>query len=278
MSSSDEDEKFLYGSDDEGAPATASDKKRNISKSEEPAVKRAKNNEAKTVGSSSSSDEESSDEENSEDESDVEFIIGVGTDSSKLDSKQAGASTSTAGSKPTTIAAPTLEVATALEETDALTANGSGEGLGDETVEDTPQAQPGTERHPVLDLNAPGKLGDQLVTDIDPEVLKEKPWRQPGANLSDYFNYGFNEQTWIEYLHKQEKLRAEYNPHKLLVGLLALQQQGKLNDSGSDGKGQDNGPPSMAPPGFPMGMPPMFGGFPFPFPGMMNNMNPQQKK
>lgn len=82
----------------------------------------------------------------------------------------------------------------------------------------------------------------------------------------------------MEYLHRQEKLRAEYNPHKLLMGLLALQQQGKLNDTGADGMSQDNVPATMAPPGFPMGMPPMFGGFPFPFPGMMNNMNSQQKK
>ncbi|SCV02483.1 LAME_0H01552g1_1 [Lachancea meyersii CBS 8951] len=278
MSSSDEDEKFLYGSDDENhAPeASVNNKKR---PAENGAAEAPKRPNIATAESSSSSEEDSSDGDDSEDESDVEFIIGVGSDSSKLDSKQVTTSTANGTSKVPTVATPALQVGTALEETGDVTITGNGDAADEATVDSTPQAQPGTERHPTLDLKAPGKLGDQLITDIDPEVLKEKPWRQPGANLSDYFNYGFNEQTWMEYLHKQEKLRAEYNPHKMLMGLLALQQQGKLNDSGSDGKGPENGMSSnMAPPGFPMGMPPMFGGFPFPFPGMINNMNPQQKK
>ncbi|XP_060772017.1 pre-mRNA 3'-end-processing factor FIP1 [Neoarius graeffei] len=39
------------------------------------------------------------------------------------------------------------------------------------------------------------------------EELEEKPWRKPGADLSDYFNYGFNEDTWKTYCDKQRKLR-----------------------------------------------------------------------
>ncbi|SCU96566.1 LAFA_0G06964g1_1 [Lachancea sp. 'fantastica'] len=277
MSSSDEDEKFLYGSEDEGAASSSATKNNKKRPAEDMAAGDVTTQRAKTAESSSSNEEEdddSSEGEDSEDESDVEFIIGVGTDSSKLDSKQGAGSTATGVAKTVSVAAPTLEVGSTIGKP------GDEDATQQEPVLDgTPQAQPGTERLPTLDLNAPGQLGDQLVTDIDPEVLKEKPWRQPGANLSDYFNYGFNEQTWMEYLHKQEKLRAEYNPHKLLMGLLALQQQGKLNDPGSDGKGQDTGMPSnMATTGFPMGMPSMFGGFPFPFPGMMNNMNQQQKK
>jgi len=27
--------------------------------------------------------------------------------------------------------------------------------------------------------------------------LFDKPWRKPGADVSDYFNYGFNEDTWV---------------------------------------------------------------------------------
>ncbi|KAF7690121.1 pre-mRNA 3'-end-processing factor FIP1 isoform X2 [Silurus meridionalis] len=37
--------------------------------------------------------------------------------------------------------------------------------------------------------------------------LEEKPWRRPGADLSDYFNYGFNEDTWKTYCDKQRRLR-----------------------------------------------------------------------
>ncbi|KAL1836133.1 hypothetical protein VTJ49DRAFT_5544 [Mycothermus thermophilus] len=39
-----------------------------------------------------------------------------------------------------------------------------------------------------------------------------KPWRKPGTDPSDYFNYGFDEFTWALYAQKQEALRAEYNP------------------------------------------------------------------
>lgn len=97
----------------------------------------------------------------------------------------------------------------------------------------------------------------------------------------------------MEYLHKQEKLQQEYNPHKILMGLLTLQQQGKLNGPnkmeqstnntgdmnninsmhGNNMMNQHNGNRSMPPTGFPPL--PMFGGFPpFGMPGMMPPMNP----
>nr|XP_046196836.1 pre-mRNA 3'-end-processing factor FIP1-like [Oncorhynchus gorbuscha] len=38
-------------------------------------------------------------------------------------------------------------------------------------------------------------------------IFEEKPWRKPGADLSDYFNYGFNEDTWKGYCDKQKRLR-----------------------------------------------------------------------
>ncbi|XP_051511414.1 pre-mRNA 3'-end-processing factor FIP1-like isoform X2 [Myxocyprinus asiaticus] len=53
-----------------------------------------------------------------------------------------------------------------------------------------------------LDLNAEGNL-----LEVDVESFEEKPWRKPGADLSDYFNYGFNEDTWKAYCDKQRRLR-----------------------------------------------------------------------
>ena len=38
----------------------------------------------------------------------------------------------------------------------------------------------------------------------------DKPWRKPGADITDYFNYGFNEETWIAYCLKQKRLRSEH--------------------------------------------------------------------
>ncbi|KAK4112842.1 Fip1-domain-containing protein [Canariomyces notabilis] len=48
--------------------------------------------------------------------------------------------------------------------------------------------------------------------DIDKDLPdNDKPWRKPGTDLSDYFNYGFDEFTWALYAQKQEALRAEYD-------------------------------------------------------------------
>jgi len=47
------------------------------------------------------------------------------------------------------------------------------------------------------------------VYDIDIDALEEKPWRKAGADITDYFNYGFTEETWKSYCQKQVQLRLE---------------------------------------------------------------------
>lgn len=37
----------------------------------------------------------------------------------------------------------------------------------------------------------------------------DKPWRRPGTDMADYFNYGFDEFTWASYCLKQDSLRKE---------------------------------------------------------------------
>jgi hypothetical protein len=32
--------------------------------------------------------------------------------------------------------------------------------------------------------------------DVDIDALETQPWRHKDADISDYFNYGFNEKTW----------------------------------------------------------------------------------
>lgn len=32
--------------------------------------------------------------------------------------------------------------------------------------------------------------------DVDIDMLEEKPWRKPGIDIADYFNYGFDERGW----------------------------------------------------------------------------------
>ncbi|TRY88978.1 hypothetical protein DNTS_013347 [Danionella cerebrum] len=58
-----------------------------------------------------------------------------------------------------------------------------------------------------VDLEAPGSINGVPVMEVDMESFEEKPWRKPGADLSDYFNYGFNEDTWKAYCEKQKRLR-----------------------------------------------------------------------
>ena len=42
----------------------------------------------------------------------------------------------------------------------------------------------------------------------------EKAWRRPGTDMSDYFNYGFDEFTWASYCLKQSTLRQEISESK----------------------------------------------------------------
>lgn len=42
----------------------------------------------------------------------------------------------------------------------------------------------------------------------------DKPWRRPGTDMTDYFNYGFDEFTWASYCLKQDSLRKEVSDSK----------------------------------------------------------------
>ncbi|XP_075690441.1 uncharacterized protein LOC142658718 [Rhinoderma darwinii] len=57
-----------------------------------------------------------------------------------------------------------------------------------------------------IDFSAPGCINGLPVLEVDLDSFEEKPWRKPGADLSDYFNYGFNEATWKVYCEKQKRL------------------------------------------------------------------------
>ncbi|CAB3397101.1 unnamed protein product [Caenorhabditis bovis] len=61
-----------------------------------------------------------------------------------------------------------------------------------------------------LDLDGTPMVNDKPIYDIDLAQMEDRPWRQPGADITDYFNYGFNEDTWNLYCERQKKLRAEF--------------------------------------------------------------------
>ncbi|KAK8741027.1 hypothetical protein OTU49_002453, partial [Cherax quadricarinatus] len=57
------------------------------------------------------------------------------------------------------------------------------------------------------DFNSPGKINGVPITEFNLADLEDKPWRKPGADISDYFNYGFNEETWFKYCERQKRMR-----------------------------------------------------------------------
>uniref|UniRef100_K3WAR0 Pre-mRNA polyadenylation factor Fip1 domain-containing protein n=1 Tax=Globisporangium ultimum (strain ATCC 200006 / CBS 805.95 / DAOM BR144) TaxID=431595 RepID=K3WAR0_GLOUD len=51
--------------------------------------------------------------------------------------------------------------------------------------------------------------GRRTAFDVDIDMLEDKPWRKPGVDISDYFNYGFDEHSWREYAGRQLRLRRD---------------------------------------------------------------------
>lgn len=39
----------------------------------------------------------------------------------------------------------------------------------------------------------------RTIFDINIEALEQKPWRQPGVDITDYFNFDLNEESWRSY-------------------------------------------------------------------------------
>ncbi|RIB27065.1 Fip1 motif-domain-containing protein [Gigaspora rosea] len=50
-------------------------------------------------------------------------------------------------------------------------------------------------RTPGVDINAVGPLDGTSIYNVDLNSVEDKPWKKPGTDVTDYFNYGFNEYT-----------------------------------------------------------------------------------
>ena len=111
-----------------------------------------------------------------------------------------------------------------------------------------------------LDINKVGLYNDIPVTQLSLDELKDKPWRLPGADISDYFNFGFDEISWRAYCAKNEKMRNDFNPGKVITELLAVGSipptLSQIMPNGASGSGST---PGSMPPPFMMGMPGFMG-------------------
>ncbi|CAG8552292.1 6015_t:CDS:10 [Ambispora leptoticha] len=71
-----------------------------------------------------------------------------------------------------------------------------------------------TSRNPAVDINAVGQIEGVNLYDVDLDSFEDKPWRKPGADITDYFNFGFNEHTWRSYCAKQKQIREDQHQRK----------------------------------------------------------------
>lgn len=59
---------------------------------------------------------------------------------------------------------------------------------------------------PKIDLNRDGTVDGRSVYEVDIAALENKGWRRPGSDLSDWFNYGFDEISWEAYAVRRREL------------------------------------------------------------------------
>lgn len=176
---------------------------------------------AKAPEPAAADDDDDDEEEYDESDDDIDIII---------------------GDAPITAASGTETATEGTKEESAAPASGS-------------SAQKPQESALGVDVNAVAEYEGKPLTQVDLETLKEKPWRAPGVDITDYFNYGFDEFSWTYYCSKQDKLRGEFNPQKVFAQLMGTKP----------GSGGPPMPPMM---GMPMmaGMPSFPGGAPPPMP------------
>ncbi|KAF2816192.1 uncharacterized protein BDZ99DRAFT_130669 [Mytilinidion resinicola] len=167
-----------------------------------------------TLDAELESGEEEEEEEEEESDSDIEIITDrPQEEESKPTTKAAAESTKEASRAP----AEPSSTRTAQQQGSAAKAS-----LATPTAPGVPQ-QLGTSfpevRTSTIDVNADpiyppvGKTVSQI--DIDADLAEStKPWRLPGADQSDYFNYGFDEFTWEMYRQKQASMASTLTAQK----------------------------------------------------------------
>ncbi|KAI1061764.1 hypothetical protein LB507_010669 [Fusarium sp. FIESC RH6] len=104
-----------------------------------------------------------------------------------------------------------------------------------------------------IDVNAnpihPGTGKPITQVNIDEDLPEnDKPWRKPGTDISDYFNYGFDEFTWALYASKQETVRGEFgadvfaqNNKKMMEDFNMMMMGGMGMPGGGNQGGQQGG-------------------------------------
>ncbi|GAB7355926.1 hypothetical protein MBLNU459_g6568t1 [Dothideomycetes sp. NU459] len=112
----------------------------------------------------------------------------------------------------------------------------------------------------------------KLITEIDMDVdLAEhtKPWRLPGTDQTDFFNYGFDEFTWTQYCMRQQTMASSINAQKQETKQFEMMLAGNMPPAAAAPG------PGAAPGAMPMGMPGMADMPPDMMNAMMSSMQAQ---
>ncbi|CAI5759886.1 unnamed protein product [Candida verbasci] len=255
MAKSDDEDAFLYGSEEENDQPAAKRQKtvkfsedikaKGVEKGSKQITETDKQEEAKEDNEDEEVEEEEEEEESSDD--DIDIIIG-GTESKTSTSNQV----------------PGNDILSEMVDTEA-------EQQQKQDIENSNQRTTITDKSSTININANPEYEGKPLTQLDIETLKVKPWRAPGANISDYFNFGFDEITWTAYCHKQDKLRGEFNPQKIMANIMKgpgqlpppTIQQSNTNTNQSPMNNKNNSPAPI---------PPQFQNMPFNFGKMPPNM------
>ncbi|KAL6933119.1 uncharacterized protein HGUI_02101 [Hanseniaspora guilliermondii] len=188
--------------------------------------------------------QESESEYTEESESDDDIIFNFGNNSKTLSSNKTTKSNDTNITKPLDSDSASIKSSTEANEEKPTIADKSEvttdvddyeEGEDEEIQpnfliedENIPFFITSTDNKPI-DVNKDDDFEGVDLKEIEPSFMKEKPWRSSRAKIEHYFNYGFNEATWTEYLSKHTKYNVKYSGSKLLYQLLLLQSQNRLD-------------------------------------------------
>ncbi|EEB98991.1 hypothetical protein MPER_01402 [Moniliophthora perniciosa FA553] len=71
-------------------------------------------------------------------------------------------------------------------------------------------------------------LDGRSIFEVDISAMSEKPWRRPGSDISDWFNYGFDEISWEAYCYRRREMGEVAGVMKVNVLNFAGMQEDQL--------------------------------------------------
>ncbi|XJO73606.1 hypothetical protein BDV3_004561 [Batrachochytrium dendrobatidis] len=160
---------------------------------------------------SGSDNQEANDADDSDSDDDIEIVLAVPDDASI-----SGSGVPAAGNADSAHTAASAAILPANSKTvQSKSAIGLPIPRQDSTAPAAQQPATGSGK-PTIDIDAVGQYEGKDILDVDTDQFEDKPWKKPGADITDYFNYGFNEQTWKTYCNKQKMMREEIQMQKRL--------------------------------------------------------------